>query len=142
MSRRCTGLAGAQRSSGGLLDGPAEADLASGVPASAVAADLRDDLLYGSPSPHHDAPLRDYAPSGAQSPSGAKSPGGWFGDPTAGVDEHGRPVGCRSCGAPLSQPRIDYGLTTCRNCREHAGGQSVDRPAPAAAAAAIAVVRQ
>lgn len=127
MSRRRPGLADAQRPSGGLLDAPAEADLTAGMPASDVASDLPDDLLYGSPSPHHDPPPRDCAPSGAP------SRGGWFSDPTAEVDEHGRSVGCRSCGTPLSQPRIDYGLTTC----------PVHRPAPSPATPeAIAAVRR
>ncbi len=35
------------------------------------------------------------------------------GAPMLGPD--GTPVPCRICGAPLSQPRIDYGRTTCRH---------------------------
>lgn len=80
----------------------------------------QDDLLYGS----SDAPpvASSAPPAGAR--GGVAGPdvrgrgsGGWFADPAPGVDDHGRPVPCDSCGTALSQPRIDYGLTACPNCR-------------------------
>lgn len=66
------------------------------------------DLLYGS---------SDRSGTGrVDAPSGPRGVGGWFADPTPGADDHGRVVPCRSCGTPLSQPRIDVGLPTCTNC--------------------------
>ncbi len=78
------------------------------------------DLLYGSPDAPPDAPSA--TPAGA--PGRLVGPdvqgrgsGRSFADSAPGVDDHGRPVPCDSCGTALSQPRIDYGLTACPNCR-------------------------
>jgi len=81
-----------------------------------------DDLLYGSSelaNPAHDvaAGLPPGTAALDPGPPALGVQGGWFADPTPGVDDHGQRVRCRVCRTLLSQPRIDYGLTTCPACR-------------------------
>ncbi len=82
-----------------------------------------DDLLYGSPDRSR--------PGRIDAPPGPPGVGGWFADPTPAADDHGRVARCGNCGTPLPQPRVDYGLTTCRNCRP--GAASTPTPVHGAA---------
>ena len=81
-----------------------------------------DDWLYGledtSPrSPVGAAPVRGHGGLRETRAKDRPPVSNWFGDPTPGGGEDGRPVPCTVCGAGLSQPRIDHGLTTCSRCR-------------------------
>ena len=74
------------------------------------------DLLYGFEDSSRPLPDARVASRDTRS-AGRPLSGSGFADPTPGLDESGRPAPCTACGASLSQPRIDYGLTTCPRCR-------------------------
>jgi len=92
---------------------------------------IRDDYLIGdaaTTSPFltgaATSGLVAASPATTPAPAPPGSPDADGGPVTTPPDEQGMPAGsdpdgtlvpCRICGRPLSQPRIDYGRTTCRD---------------------------